>query len=1124
MCPEGHPESYVSSDLNVRILELLSKGGSLKALDIAARLGVARAEVNAALYGPLRAKVAKLPGHRWVIAGGAEGPKSEERAKPNRYAGLFRYYLDCLASDAGVGVSVFAESRYDLDYAMLPSMPLDSSPDVEWTAADGIDRLLARQRREAKTKTLWLGWPLAWRQARSRTGWSGTFVEPVLLWPLDVDAETPSFINEPVLNMKLLERLAGDANPLEEAAELSEILGIDTAEDLDSADVGAQLAAMRPDWPWAEALDPDALSVDGPELDDRQLAIFNRAAILLADREPYTVGLETELRNLQTVSDEAIERSALGVMIAGATSATEPFSQPILEAAPLNAEQRDAIRSALSAPLTVITGPPGTGKSQVVTAIIVNAAYHGLKVLFASKNNKAVDVVEERVNGLTTRPVLMRLGGRTPREGTADQLAAILSVRSNASERAAADKARQEVARIGTALAGLDSRIERLRLARNLTDVAEQKAETARQLLGEEKFAELADFDTAEAEQVVQALVEAAGRADRSNQGLFVRLFWPMFRKDRFERLSVAAAGANALAERLGLPSCPEDRAIFSRWCEALRPSLDAAAVARDYHVSRSELLALGDPADVTRERVDRLAELSEASHAAWEGWLASIGERLSPAERKALGDYIALLRTIANTQEGGGQISREIWSRYYRLAAQVANVMPGWAVTSLSAKGRVPFESGLFDLIVVDEASQCDIASVLPLLFRAKRAVIIGDPQQLRHISRLTADKDQAFMVRHGVLDDPGAGWSYRAVSLFELAQSRVPADSVITLRDHHRSHEAIIRFSNQQFYGGNLRVATDYSLLRRHGQPALRWIDVKGMVIRPADGGAVNDKEAAAVVSELRRLAIEQRYPGSIGVVTPFRAQARRIRDLVSRDDVLATILAAREFLSDTAHKFQGDERDLMIFSPVVSGGVPATALGFLRRSGHLFNVAITRGRASVVTIGDKATCARSGVTYLEEFVTYCDNWENDLEIEQLRQTREPTLSPSYPAVGRPELISDWEHVFYELLVRAGIPSVPQYDFDQYILDFAIFSEDGRKLDVEIDGERYHREWNGEHVRRDQLRDMRLMEMGWDVRRFWVYQIRDEPRQCIGEIKAWLNTQPSKSTAHSTVPLTHE
>src|SRR5207244_7890626 len=57
---------------------------------------------------------------------------------------------------------------------------------------------------------------------------------------------------------------------------------------------------------------------------------------------------------------------------------------------------------------TVVTGPPGTGKSQVVTNMLVNAAWRGMKVLFASKNNKAVDVVEARVNGLGNRPVLLR--------------------------------------------------------------------------------------------------------------------------------------------------------------------------------------------------------------------------------------------------------------------------------------------------------------------------------------------------------------------------------------------------------------------------------------------------------------------------------------------------------------------------------------------------------------------------------------------------------------------------------------------------------------------------------------------------------------------------------------------
>ena len=59
-------------------------------------------------------------------------------------------------------------------------------------------------------------------------------------------------------------------------------------------------------------------------------------------------------------------------------------------------------------------------------------------------------------------------------------------------------------------------------------------------------------------------------------------------------------------------------------------------------------------------------------------------------------------------------------------LQSKVSELFVCWAVTSLSARGRVPFEPGYFDLVVIDEASQCDIASALPLLYRAKRSVII--------------------------------------------------------------------------------------------------------------------------------------------------------------------------------------------------------------------------------------------------------------------------------------------------------------------------------------------------------------------------------------------------------------
>src|SRR5215472_14829216 len=188
---------------------------------------------------------------------------------------------------------------------------------------------------------------------------------------------------------------------------------------------------------------------------------------------------------------------------------------------------------------------------------------------------------------------------------------------------------------------------------------------------------------------------------------------------------------------------------------------------------------------------------------------------------------------------EGAG---RKVFRRYYSLFPKVAKILPCWSVTSLSARGRLPFEAGLFDLVVIDEASQCDIASALPLLYRARRAVIIGDPLQLKHVSTVAPQQDRLMLSAHG-LAEGGAAWAYSVNSLFDLACSLCRHEDIVNLRDHHRSHRDIIGFSNRHFYRGTLRIATNHEALKRphRAGPAVRWIDVRGKVMRPAGGGAL-------------------------------------------------------------------------------------------------------------------------------------------------------------------------------------------------------------------------------------------------------------------------------------------
>jgi very-short-patch-repair endonuclease len=369
--------------------------------------------------------------------------------------------------------------------------------------------------------------------------------------------------------------------------------------------------------------------------------------------------------------------------------------------------------------------------------------------------------------------------------------------------------------------------------------------------------------------------------------------------------------------------------------------------------------------------------------------------------------------------------------------------------------------------------------------------------------------------MVKHDLLAAPGPSWGYRANGLYDLAASKAKSDSIIVLRDHHRSHADIINFSNEFFYRGKLRVATDYRRLKRPEGPAVRWVNVQGNVIRPSNGGAINRAEAEAVVRELKRIAIEQRFSGEIGVVTPFRAQANLIEELITADNGLAPVLASRNFISETAHKFQGDERDLIVFSPVVSSGMPQGAYGFLKAQGNIFNVGITRARGALIVVGDASACASGEVEYLREFARYV------AELSRFPRERTApfadTNGPDYPAVARPELVSDWEKVFYPALVEAGFRPIPQFDVDHYILDFALLRPNGRKLNIEIDGEKYHRDWDGELIRKDQLRNLRLIEMGWDILRLWVYEVRDNLPGCIMRVKRWAEEADSLPEVNS-------
>jgi very-short-patch-repair endonuclease len=177
------------------------------------------------------------------------------------------------------------------------------------------------------------------------------------------------------------------------------------------------------------------------------------------------------------------------------------------------------------------------------------------------------------------------------------------------------------------------------------------------------------------------------------------------------------------------------------------------------------------------------------------------------------------------------------------------------------------------------------------------------------------------------------------------------------------------------------------------------------------------------------------------------------------------------------------------------------------FLKKSGNLFNVAITRARAALVVVGDLGAAKNSAIEHLSAFAGYVERVNTKTDPARDGESDHYNSGPNYPTVARPEFVSDWERLFYTKLYQAGVRPIPQYDVEKFILDFALIAGN-RRLDIEVDGERYHRDWTGELLRRDQLRNMRLIELGWDVMRFWVYELRDNMPESIERVKRWLNT----------------
>lgn len=652
----------------------------------------------------------------------------------------------------------------------------------------------------------------------------------------------------------------------------------------------------------ATGLAVDAVTGDHARLPADRIVLVAKAALYVV-RDVFGPGLADSLR---TWAGRRLDGTALAAAY-GEERAEQPDDSPVLSPLPLTDDQAAVVRRARTAPVTVVSGAPGNGKSHTVVAAALEVVHRGGSVLVATQSPHAAEVLAELL-GRYPGPVPVLFGDAARRERLVTELTA-------GAEPGAGDRELRADARA-------------VRRAREAAD--EARSRVAEALERERRAAELPRWQPLLPE--LTADVPGAFRLRPADLSA-----WNPADLRAWDPAGLSAGDPAGL----GLPGNPSAGPGTS---DDLPPGPVTGGF-RGWLFRRRLGAARGVPGERLRQAIAAAAAQRAAAHVAATGgtdldphWQAlhtaetALAEAVGTAMRRAARserrwdrDARRAAAALAVALRAGRNRRRELLAGLP--AAPLVRALPLWIGTVADVEDLLPAAPGMFDLVVIDEASHVDQVRAAPVLARARRAMVVGDPRQLRFVS-FVSDVDVAgVLARHGADDR----LDVRRVSAYDLAAGATPA---IWLAEHHRSAPHLIGFSARRFYGDRVAVMTR--------TPAADRADVIEVVRAGADEVADVLRVVAGLVAEGRR---------GIGVVSPFRARAEELEAAL----VAAYPVERIEELGlrvGTVHAFQGSEADVVVVSLGLRPDDPAGRRRFVADP-HLFNVMVTRARHRLVLV---------------------------------------------------------------------------------------------------------------------------------------------------------------------------
>ena len=664
--------------------------------------------------------------------------------------------------------------------------------------------------------------------------------------------------------------------------------------------------------------------------DIKKLSVTYQSAIILTKRPAVTAGVLHELLQIAEKPSGVFRETTLSVINDEYTQSVEknfPLKDSNSDFYPitplsLSDSQERVIRNVENSKLIAVQGPPGTGKSQTIVNLVAHLIANGKTVLVASRMDKAVDVVADRLNDLGAPYLALRAGRMNYQKQLSFQLQELTSGKFE-----------------------LDNDVEDFIFAdlkdmkQHLDCLRETESKCEKILKLEKDWHDLKDEIQQQTVNVgeMEYIHRPLKKSEIDNINDVIRALSDNMEKSGFFASFANMSNLRQLKKILDI----KDFEVEPENLDRLKVELDFITQKWRLRKIESDIQKIGN-LHVMMEQIRQMKK--KQKYLAVNILKSTRRESLKALLRDAKKVRRIKVHSMALVERRKKKTNQIMEEEDFK---PLLDAFPCWCVTTYAVSDSLPLKPGMFDVAIIDEASQCDIASCFPIMYRAKRTVVVGDDKQLPHLSFLEKAKEQSFLSQYGIPEKYQLMWRFRTNSMFDLADYY--SMNSVMLDEHFRSLPPIINFSNHEFYNDRIRVMKKDSLEDNA-------IDIIKVPDGKVDMDATrNLPEIEALVKTLHEIIIEDEKknpdnPVSIGIISPFRAQVEQLK--ISVPKVLSDYMIKKHRIEiGTAHTFQGDERDIILMSWAFANNSYPQSITFLQKP-NLFNVAITRARLKCIS----------------------------------------------------------------------------------------------------------------------------------------------------------------------------